>query len=118
MPGLFDFKDPDNLALSGLIQGLVQGGGPSRVPVPFGAALGMGLQGMQQGRVAMDEGALRKLELQEGGQTLANNHLKIIQAYAQQNYYLRKMGQPEISLPEHIGSLTGATKLPTKPSTP
>lgn len=43
MPGFFDLTDPDHLTLLGLASGLMQAGAPSRLPVPFGLALGRGL---------------------------------------------------------------------------
>lgn len=44
--GLFDsFLDPQQAGLFGVAQGLLQAGGPQRVPMGFGGALGQGLQG-------------------------------------------------------------------------
>ena len=49
MPGFFDLSDPNNRALLGLASGLLQAGAPSRLLVPFGVALGNGLQGALAG---------------------------------------------------------------------
>jgi hypothetical protein len=43
------YADPRTAGMLGLAQGLLQASGPSRIPVSTGQALGMGLQGMQQG---------------------------------------------------------------------
>lgn len=39
------FGDPNQLALLGLAQGMLQAGGPQRLPVGIGAAMGQGVQG-------------------------------------------------------------------------
>jgi hypothetical protein len=46
MAGFFDITDPNNRALLGLISGFLRAGAPSRLPVPFGLALGEGAQGL------------------------------------------------------------------------
>lgn len=59
MADFFDnLYSPQNAGLLGLAQGLLAGGGPSRVPVGFGQALGQGLMGglaSQQQAQAMQE---------------------------------------------------------------
>jgi hypothetical protein len=55
MPDMFDgglmgsFYNPQTAGLLGMAQGLLAASAPSRLPVSNGQALGMGLQGMQQG---------------------------------------------------------------------
>jgi hypothetical protein len=55
MPDQFDsglmgmFYNPQTAGLLGAAQGLLAASGPSRLPISNGQALGMGLQGMQQG---------------------------------------------------------------------
>ncbi len=44
MAGFFDLSDPENAALLRMASGLLQAGAPSPVPIPFGVALGRGLQ--------------------------------------------------------------------------
>lgn len=48
--GLFDnlYGDPNQAGLFGLAQGLLQAGGPQRVPMGFAGALGQGIQGGMQ----------------------------------------------------------------------
>lgn len=43
------FANPQTAGLLGMAGGLLQASGPSRIPVSMGQAMGMGLQGMQQG---------------------------------------------------------------------
>ena len=43
------FSDPNQMAMLGLAQGLLQAGAPSRVPVNMGQAMAQGLQGMTSG---------------------------------------------------------------------
>jgi hypothetical protein len=46
--GLLDFQDPQLMGLLGISSGLLQAGGPSRMPVSVGQGIGMGLnQGMK-----------------------------------------------------------------------
>jgi hypothetical protein len=46
--GLLDFQDPQLMGLLGISSGLLQAGGPSRMPMGLGHGIGMGLnQGMQ-----------------------------------------------------------------------
>ncbi|HZH26795.1 MAG TPA: hypothetical protein VEY95_06380 [Azospirillaceae bacterium] len=61
------FANPQAMGLLGMAGGLMQAGGYSPTPVSFGQALGMGLQGAQQGVVqasAMQDRALARQRLQ------------------------------------------------------
>ena len=66
MAGMMDiFNNPETQqGLMGMAQGLLQAGGPSRMPVSFGQALGQGFQGFQQGQEKAEDRALKKLLLQ------------------------------------------------------
>lgn len=54
-----------NSPLMGLAMGLLQAGGPSRMPVSFGQALGQGLQTGQQFQSAGIQNAMHNIELQK-----------------------------------------------------
>ena len=51
--GIFDqplnFADPNTMALMGAIAGMGQAAAPSRLPVPFGMAMGGAMSGMMGG---------------------------------------------------------------------
>lgn len=62
MPGLLSFfNDPEQMGLLGVSSGLLQAGGPSRLPVGFGAALGQGLQQGAQAAQATQANNLNNL---------------------------------------------------------
>ena len=74
MPDQFDsglmgmFYNPQTAGLLGAAQGLLAASGPSRLPISNGQALGMGLQGMQQGvntGVQMQQNMLKMRMLQD-----------------------------------------------------
>lgn len=73
--GIFD--DPTTMGLLGMAQGFGQAAMPQRMPVPFGAVMGMGVGGMQQGAQAANAYALQQQQLEQA--RLANVGLR--------NYY-------------------------------
>lgn len=75
MPGLLSlFSDPEQMGLLGLSSGLLQAGGPSRLPVSLGSALGLGLQqGAQAAQATQQFNDTTKLKgLQSKSIELAN----------------------------------------------
>lgn len=63
--GFFEtFNQRRNPGLMGFSQGMLQAGAPSRTPVGFAQALGMGLQGMQQAQDTDQERQIKEMMLQ------------------------------------------------------
>ena len=108
MPGLlgFDPNDPGSYSMLGLIQGLGQAAMPSRLPVPTGAALGMGAGGMLAGSQA---GAQARLLGQQGqlyGQEAQKNQIGNMLALAHMR--LQASMFPEMypnGVPDSIGNV-------------
>jgi hypothetical protein len=61
------FLTPQRMGLLGLSQGLLQAGGPSRMPVGFGSAVGQGMQGgiqgLVQGQQLQNQGIMSQLQM-------------------------------------------------------
>lgn len=105
---IFSLQNP---AMLGLIQGLGQASMPSRLPVSMGGALGMGLQGMQQGQQFGLQQQTGQQNLQTGALELAKGKLGLMQQYQATNYYRKMAGLPEMALPDFLKST--ATSAPT-----
>lgn len=90
--------------LMGLAAGLLQAGGPSRMPTSLGQALGAALQGAQQ--------------FQQGGIQNAMQQLQLRQALQGQQYFqgLLSGGQPTDSSPQTPASQIPQGTPPTSPS--
>ena len=58
------FANPNMAGLLGMGSGLLQASGPSRLPISTGQALGMGLQGMQQGAASALNTQRQMLQMQ------------------------------------------------------
>jgi hypothetical protein len=75
------FADPLTMSMLGMAQGFGQAALPSRMPVPFGAAMGMGAAGMMQGAQQAQQGQLQQQQIQSA--QLANQLSRIrMPAYA------------------------------------
>ncbi len=100
MPGLLSFfNDPEQMGLLGLSSGLLQAGGPSRLPVGFGSALGQGLQQGAQNAQATQQfnnsNQLQQAQLKHLGNTDALTELQVQQLSRQQGIQeavLRQLG--------------------------
>lgn len=71
MPGLLSPDEQsqiNNDALMGLGMGLLSASGPSRVPVSMGQAMGMGMQGFQQGKSQAEMMAYKKKMMEQEAQ--------------------------------------------------
>lgn len=111
--GSMNFNNPEFL---GLLQGLGQASMPSRLPVPFGAALGMGLQGMQQGKQLGMQNELTQ-------QQIATGNLGLNQSLAAINYYRSRNNLPPIDMaslskPTAATSAKGFSTTSPLPTTP
>lgn len=73
------FADPTTMGLLGMSQGFAQAAMPSRMPVPFGAALGMGAAGMSQGAMAANQFALQQAQAKQA--QLQTQQMEAIQPY-------------------------------------
>lgn len=76
--GMSQFFDPNNQALMGMAQGLLQSSGASPRPISFGEAMGNGLQGMQQGYMQGQNMQLRQqaMQMQEAEAQMKQDELK------------------------------------------
>lgn len=92
MPGFFgdfDPTDPKTAALLGLMQGFGQAAMPSRAPIPFGAALGMGATGMLQGM----QGAQ---QMKKGQQELLGGEISNDRNLTTENLFREALGMPPL----------------------
>ena len=110
MPGILEwFSNPANQGMLNLSAGLMQAGGPSRVPVSFGQALGAG---MQQGLGAF----------QTAQQAQMMNELRRRQLEMQEAEEKRKASQPIVGGPGsqffRPGETTPYHTVPFKPDAP
>lgn len=106
MADIFNFGDPNNAGLLGMISGLGEAAMPSRMPVPLGAVLGKAAGGYAQGVKSAQE--YQKLATENALQNLT------LQGW--QNYMgmsnPQSQSQPQPSLAQRIGNWFNGSSAP------
>lgn len=93
-----DFSDPNSMAMLGALSGLGQAGMPSRMPVPFGAAMGQMFGGAAAGAQQALQYRAGQQALQTGQATLTGKNLENLSNLFMMNITRRAFGQPPLTL--------------------